>query len=71
MTTRLKESPAESLARIESGFSKNDEAALYAFVAAGIAPEDVDPRVNVLTLHAWKAKGRRVANGATAQQTLF
>ena len=35
-----------------------------AFSEAGIPPEDIDPRNNVLTFNAWKAKGRRVAKGA-------
>lgn len=60
------ETPAEALARIQAGFSKNDEAVIYALAEAGVDPADIDPRGNVLTFNAWKAAGRRVAKGATA-----
>ena len=35
-----------------------------AFAQAGIDPESIEPRVNVLTFRAWKAAGRQVAKGA-------
>lgn len=60
------ESPMEALSRIQAGFSQNDERVIYAFAAAGIDPRDISPRQNVLTFHAWQAKGRRVARGATS-----
>lgn len=31
--------------------------------AKGIAPEDIDPRENVFTYKAWRAKGRQVRKG--------
>lgn len=62
----VKESPLDALARIEAGYSANDEAVVIAFAAAGLDPADIDPRHNVLTFNAWKAKGRQVAKGATS-----
>jgi hypothetical protein len=59
-----KETPAETLARIQSGFSKNDLVVVEAFAAAGVDPADIAPRENVLTFNAWKATDRRVAKGA-------
>ena len=58
-----KETPAEALDRIESGFSKNDALVVALFAARGIDPADVEPRVNVLTYRAWQAKGRQVCKG--------
>ena len=43
-------------------------AAVMQFYGCGIAPDDITPRVNVLTFKAWKALGRRVARGATGQR---
>ena len=63
-----KETPAEALARIQSRVSKNDFAAIVQFANCGIHPDDITPRVNVLTFKAWKALGRRVAKGATGQK---
>lgn len=60
------EDPRAALERIQSGFSGNDVFVIEAFAAAGIPPEEIDPRNNVLTFNAWKAKGRRVAKGATS-----
>lgn len=62
------ETPAETLARIQSTVSKNDFAAIVQFANCGIHPNDITPRVNVLTFKAWKALGRRVAKGATGQR---
>lgn len=58
------ETPAEALARIESGFSQNDIVSIYYFAACGVAPDAITPRENVLTFKAWKAKNRSVAKGA-------
>jgi hypothetical protein len=59
------ESPQEALARIQQmEFGQNDVIVIQEFSKAGIRPEDIDPRHNVLTFRAWKAKGRRVARGA-------
>jgi len=63
-----KETPAEALARIQSRVSKNDFAAIVQFAECGIHPNDISPRLNVLTFKAWKALGRRVAKGATGQK---
>jgi hypothetical protein len=63
-----KETPAEALARIQSSVSKNDFAAIVQFAECGIHPNDLTPRVNILTFKAWKALGRRVAKGATGQK---
>ena len=63
-----KETPAEALARIQSRVSKNDFAAIFQFAECGIHPNDISPRLNVLTFKAWKAMGRRVAKGATGQK---
>lgn len=60
------ETAAETLARIENGFSKNDLAVVMMFANLGVNPDDIDPRRNVLTFKAWKAKGRKVAKGATS-----
>ena len=62
---KTSESPQEALARIQSmHFCGNDVLVIQAFSDAGIPPEQIDPRHNVLTFNAWKAKGRRVAKGA-------
>jgi len=63
MTTTT-ETPEESLARIQEGYSKNDEYVIRDFFDRGIDPAKINPRSNVLTFNAWKAKGRRVAKGA-------
>lgn len=60
------ETREEALARIRSGFSKNDQAVIIAFAEAGIDPDQITPRQNVLTFDAWKAAGRQVAKGATS-----
>lgn len=67
-TMSTTETPAETLARIQSTVSKNDFAAIVQFANCGIHPNDITPRVNVLTFKAWKALGRRVAKGATGQK---
>jgi hypothetical protein len=59
------ETPQEALARIQSmHFCGNDVLVIQVFSEAGIPPEQIDPRNNVLTFNAWKAKSRRVAKGA-------
>lgn len=63
--TEPKETPQEALSRIQSmRFCGNDVLVIEAFCAAGIPADEIDPRHNVLTFKAWKAKGRRVAKGA-------
>ena len=58
-----KETPAEALARIQAGFSKNDALVVASFAARGIDPAAIEPRENVLTYRAWQAKGRQVCKG--------
>ena len=58
-----KETPAEALARIQAGFSKNDALVIASFAARGIDPAAIEPRENVLTYRAWQAKGRQVCKG--------
>lgn len=67
MTTTT-ETPAEALARIQSRVSQNDFAIIHQFYACGVNPEEIIPRVTVLTFKAWKAMGRRVALGASSQR---
>ena len=53
---------AEALSRAINGESVlNYPAILEGFAAKGI--DDVEPRVNVFTYHAWRAKGRQVRKG--------
>src|SRR5262249_8764012 len=54
----------EALDRAQNGLSMSNYPAIDAgFAAMGIAESDIEPRVNVLTFHAWKAKGRSVMKG--------
>lgn len=66
----IAESPTAALERIQSGYSGSDETVLVHFAECGIAPEDIAPRENCLTFHAWKAKNRRVAKGAISCRVL-
>jgi len=68
MATTTTESPEQALKRIQSTMSKNDIAVVLQFADCGIHPDEIDPRENVLTFRAWKAKGRRVAKGAISQR---
>ena len=53
-----------ALARARSGDVNSNYGPVYAgFMERGIAPEDIDPRVNVLTFAAWPALGRHVKKG--------
>lgn len=53
---------AEALSRAINGESLlNYPAILDGFAAKGIT--DVEPRINVFTYHAWRAKGRQVRKG--------
>ena len=55
---------AEALARAEQGQSWTNYPAIFAgFMAKGIPESDIEPRVNVLTFQAWKAKSRHVRKG--------
>lgn len=55
---------AEALARASSGQSVANYATIFAgFAEKGIPEADIKPRENVLTFHAWRAKGRTVKKG--------
>ena len=55
---------AEALARAQDGLPNANYVAIYsAFIARGLAEADIESRVNVLTYHAWRAKGRQVRKG--------
>ena len=54
----------EALNRATQGESVANFAAIYeGFGAMGISTDDIWPRDNVLTYHAWRAKGRQVERG--------
>lgn len=64
MTTATIERQTESLNRATSGRSFANYPAIFdGFAAKGIPEEDIVPRVNVLTYHAWRAVGRQVRKG--------
>lgn len=67
MTTTT-ETPAEALARIQSTHSKNDAQAVLQFYQAGVELDDCIPRETILTAKAWRALGKRIGKGATAQR---
>ena len=53
---------SEALFRAENSNSVSNYPAIYSgFEEKGIS--DIQPRVNVFTYHAWKAKGRQVRKG--------
>lgn len=55
---------AEALARATQGQSWANYPAIFAGLAAkGIPADQIQPRENVLTFHAWKALGRVVRKG--------
>ncbi|WP_258086583.1 DUF3560 domain-containing protein [Xenorhabdus bovienii] len=54
----------EALNRAESNHSEANYDAIFAgFMEMEISEEDIEPRVNVFTFRAWKAKGRVVKKG--------
>jgi len=54
----------EALQRATSGDSMlNYQTIISGMMSKGIDPQDIIPRVNVLTLRAWNAKGRKVKKG--------
>ena len=54
----------ESLNRAKNGDSlMNYSSIMTGFIAKGINPSDIIPRVNVFTYNAWKALGRQVSKG--------
>lgn len=61
MTTAI-ELQSEALSRAENNLSTSNYPAIFdGFEAKGIY--DIQPRVNVFTYHAWRAKGRQVRKG--------
>ena len=65
MAQSTTETPVAALVRIRGmGFGKNDALVVMEFSHRGIPPEDINPRVNVLTFNAWKGCDRKVAKGA-------
>jgi len=62
MTTQ--EIQSEALVRAETGQSwSNYPSIIRGFAAKGIPETDIEPRINVFTYQAWKAKGRQVKKG--------
>ncbi len=62
--TVTQEMQQESLVRARSGGSTANYSAIFqGFMEKGIAADDILPRENVLTFHAWKALGRSVKKG--------
>jgi len=54
----------EALHRATNGDSMlNYQTIIAGMLSKGIEPQDIIPRVNVLTLRAWNAKGRKVIKG--------
>jgi N-terminal domain of anti-restriction factor ArdC len=54
----------EALDRARNGQSVANYAAIFeGFAAKGIPADQISPRENVLTFHAWKALGRSVKKG--------
>lgn len=49
----------------ENNSVANYQAIFEGFAAKGIAIEEIEPRVNVFTYNAWRAKGRQVRKGET------
>lgn len=55
---------AEALARAQGSQTWSNYPAIYAgFMERGIPETDIEPRVNVFTYRAWRAKGRQVRRG--------
>ncbi len=62
MTREQREQAALSKAR-SGGLTRNYLLILVGFKAKGIPEEDIKPRENVYTYHAWRALGRSVKKG--------
>jgi hypothetical protein len=53
-----------ALSRAKYGQSTANFSALFdGFLSMGIPADDIQPRVNVLSFHAWRAVGRTVKRG--------
>lgn len=54
----------QALERAEMGGStRNNAIVITEFIERGVPAEEIRPRHNVLTYHAWRAKGRQVKKG--------
>ena len=63
MTTKS-EIAHEALSRARGNVSLANYPAIFAgFMGRGIPESEIEPRVNVLTFHAWRAIGRTVNRG--------
>jgi hypothetical protein len=62
MTTHEKQQEALHNARYGRSWA-NYPAIIQGFIDKGIPEQDILPRENVFTFHAWKALGRRVKKG--------
>lgn len=64
MSERQEQIAAEALDRAVNGASVRNYPAIYSgFLEKGIAEDQIVPRENVFTYHAWKARGRQVSKG--------
>ena len=66
MTLTIKQQAlaAEALANAQGRQALTNYAAIFeGFTARGIPADQIEPRVNVLTYHAWRALGRQVKRG--------
>src|SRR3989442_16016871 len=58
------EMQTEALSRATSGQSlTNLPAIIHGFISKGIPADEIRPRENVFTYHAWRALGRQVRRG--------
>lgn len=68
MTTTMQ---TEALERATQGASAANLPTIYEeFTARGIPEDDIEPRVNILTYHAWRALGRVVKRGEKGVRVL-
>jgi hypothetical protein len=64
MRVSREEMQQEALSRAASGQTmSNYPAIIQGFTAKGIPADDIRPRENVFTYHAWRALGRQVRRG--------
>ncbi len=64
MTVSKEQIQTEALSRAVQGQSLSNWPVIIAgFVAKGIPEQDIRPRENVFTYHAWRALGRQVRRG--------
>ena len=61
----------EALGRARDSLSLTNYPTIFnGFVEKGISPDDIRPRENVFTFHAWRALGRAVKKGEHGVQIL-